>query len=81
MPSPSERIKIIQVGAGAIGRLWLDVVAGSADLELVGLIDLDLAAAQRSAASAGLPDVVLARWLPELPSSDLSWRPGRRCTM
>ena len=66
MPSPSEPIKIIQVGAGAMGRLWLDVVAGSADVELVGLVDLDLGAAQRSAASAGLPDVALARSLPEL---------------
>ena len=66
MPSPSERIKIIQVGAGAMGRLWLDVVADSADVELVGLVDLDLAAAQRSAAGAGLPDVALARSLPEL---------------
>jgi predicted dehydrogenase len=66
MRVPSERIKIIQVGAGAMGRLWLDVVAGSADVELVGLVDLDLGAAQRSAASAGLPDVALARSLPEL---------------
>ena len=42
MPSPTDRIKIIQVGAGAMGRLWLDVLAGSADVELVGLVDLDL---------------------------------------
>ncbi len=66
MPSPSERIKIIQVGAGAMGRLWLDVLAGSADMELVGLVDIDLSAAQLSAAGAGLPDVALARSLPEL---------------
>jgi predicted dehydrogenase len=66
MPSPTERIKIIQVGAGAMGRLWLDVLAGSADVELVGLVDIDLSAAQRSAAGAGLPNVALARSLPEL---------------
>ncbi|HEX7210343.1 MAG TPA: Gfo/Idh/MocA family oxidoreductase [Propionibacteriaceae bacterium] len=66
MPSPRERIKIIQVGAGVMGRLWLDVVAGSADVELVGLVDIDLSVAQRSAAGAGLPDVALARSLPEL---------------
>lgn len=66
MRSPRERIKIIQVGAGAMGRLWLDVVASSADVELVGLVDLDLSAAQRSAASAGLPDVAISRTLPEL---------------
>lgn len=66
MPSPTERIKIIQVGAGAMGRLWLDVLAGSADVELVGLVDIDLSAAQLSAAGAGLPDVALARSLPEL---------------
>ena len=66
MPSPTERIKIIQVGAGAMGRLWLDVLAGSADVELVGLVDIDLSAAQLSAAGAGLVDVALARSLPEL---------------
>ena len=66
MPSPTDRIKIIQVGAGAMGRLWLDVLAGSADVELVGLVDIDLSAAQLSAAGAGLPDVALARSLPEL---------------
>jgi predicted dehydrogenase len=66
MPSLTDRIKIIQVGAGAMGRLWLDVLAGSADVELVGLVDVDLSAAQRSAAGAGLPNVALARSLPEL---------------
>ena len=66
MPSPTDRIKIIQVGAGAMGRLWLDVLAGSVDVELVGLVDIDLSAAQRSAAGAGLPNVALARSLPEL---------------
>lgn len=66
MPSPTDRIKIIQVGAGAMGRLWLDVLAGSADVELVGLVDIDLSAAQLSAAGVGLPNVALARSLPEL---------------
>ncbi len=66
MPLPTDRIKIIQVGAGAMGRLWLDVLAGSADVELVGLVDIDMSAAQLSAAGAGLPDVALARSLPEL---------------
>jgi predicted dehydrogenase len=66
MPSLTDRIKIIQVGAGAMGRLWLDVLAGSADVELVGLVDIDLSAAQLSAAGAGLPNVALARSLPEL---------------
>jgi predicted dehydrogenase len=66
MPSLTDRIKIIQVGAGAMGRLWLDVLAGSADVELVGLVDVDLSAARRSAAGAGLPNVALARSLPEL---------------
>ena len=71
MLSPSERIKIIQVGAGAMGRLWLDVVASSADVELVGLVDLDLAAAQRSAADAGLPDVAISR-RPQEPATNAS---------
>lgn len=60
MLSPTEPIRLVQVGAGMMGRAWLDVIRASSDVELVGLVDLDLAAAIRSAATAGFPDLPVA---------------------
>jgi predicted dehydrogenase len=66
MPAPTEPVRLIQVGAGAMGRAWLDVIAQSADVELVGLVDLDLGSAQRAAEAAGLPTVATAIALDEV---------------
>jgi predicted dehydrogenase len=61
-----EPVRLIQVGAGLMGRAWLDVIAQSADARLVGLADLNLAAAQRAAAGAGFADVEITTSLAEL---------------
>jgi predicted dehydrogenase len=66
MPSQSERIKIIQVGAGLMGRAWLRVIGQSTDVRLVGVADLDLDTAQHSASDAGFTDVAVATTLDEL---------------
>lgn len=66
MPPPSERIRLVQVGAGSMGRAWLDVVFRSADVELVGLVDLDIEAARLASADSGHDGVALAVSLPEL---------------
>jgi predicted dehydrogenase len=65
MPSPTDPLRLILVGAGKMGRLWLDIIARSADVQLVGVVDLDRGAAERAAASAGLP-VTAAATLDEL---------------
>jgi predicted dehydrogenase len=64
--SPAEPVRLIQVGAGLMGRHWLDVIGQSTDVRLVGLADLDLATAQRAAAGAGLADVEVTATLTEL---------------
>jgi predicted dehydrogenase len=64
--SPAEPIRLIQVGAGLMGRHWLDVVGQSTDVELVGLADLDLPLAQHAAAGAGFADVEVTATLSEL---------------
>jgi predicted dehydrogenase len=61
-----EPVRLIQVGAGLMGRAWLDVIGQSTDVRLVGLADLDLAAAQRAAAGAGFADVAVTASLTEL---------------
>jgi predicted dehydrogenase len=66
MPSANEPVRLIQVGAGLMGRAWLRVIGESSDVRLVGLADLDLDTAQRSAADAGFTDITVATTLEEL---------------
>jgi predicted dehydrogenase len=66
MPSTTEPVRLIQVGAGLMGRAWLRVIDKSPDVRLVGLADLDLDSAQRSAADTGIADVAVGTTLEEL---------------
>ena len=45
--TPPGPLRLVQVGAGLMGRAWLGVISGSPDTELVGLVDLDLDVARR----------------------------------
>lgn len=54
----TEPIRIVQVGAGNMGRAWLRALAESADVELVGLVDIDVPHATTVARESGL-DVVI----------------------
>jgi predicted dehydrogenase len=49
----------VLVGAGAMGRHWLNVLSASADVDLVGLVDLDQELAHKAASDAGLASVVV----------------------
>lgn len=53
-------LKVALVGAGEMGRHWMRVISESADVELVGLADLNLDAAMRATASAGVPELPIA---------------------
>ena len=66
MSEAIEPVQLIQVGAGLMGRAWLNVIGQSTDVQLVGIADLDLEAAQRAAADAGFADVELTSSLAEL---------------
>jgi predicted dehydrogenase len=66
MPSPNEPVRLVQVGAGLMGRAWLRVIGESPEVQLVGLADLDLDTARRSAADVGFTDVAVATTLDEL---------------
>jgi predicted dehydrogenase len=52
-------LRVVQAGAGSWGRVWLDTLRGSDDVELVGLVDVDIEAAR----AHGLP---VARTVTEL---------------
>jgi predicted dehydrogenase len=66
MPPAAEPVRIIQVGAGSMGRAWLQVIGDSDRAELVGLVDLNPDAARQSADATGFPDVAVAGSLEEL---------------
>ncbi|MEU6192494.1 Gfo/Idh/MocA family oxidoreductase [Streptomyces sp. NPDC047061] len=52
---PENPLRVVVVGAGSMGRQWLTTVTASPETELVGIVDLDLAAARRAAADLGRP--------------------------
>lgn len=62
-------IRLIQVGAGGMGQVWLELLTQSSDVELVGLVDLDLNLAERALADVGRPLVPVSKSVSELQSS------------
>ena len=65
-PKQLAPMRLIQVGAGAMGKGWLHTIANSPDAELVGLVDLDLELAQRISENELAAVVPVARSLSEL---------------
>lgn len=53
-------LRLVQVGAGGMGRAWLGAIAADADVELVGLVDLNTEVAAAAAAEAGFGNVPVA---------------------
>ncbi|GAA3615285.1 Gfo/Idh/MocA family protein [Microlunatus ginsengisoli] len=62
-PAP---LRIIQVGAGAMGRAWLHNLAESPDAVVVGLVDLDPGLARAAAADTGHGNAAVAESLDDL---------------
>ncbi|PVE96831.1 Gfo/Idh/MocA family oxidoreductase [Microbacterium sp. TPD7012] len=54
-------LRLVQVGAGGMGRAWLRTIAESPEVELAGLVDLDLDVARAALADAGLHGVEVGR--------------------
>lgn len=54
---PPGPLPVVSVGAGGMGRAWLQVLQASPDVELVGVVDLDLDAAHAAVADLGAPDL------------------------
>ena len=58
IPASAENpLRVVLVGAGGMGRVWLATVIASPDVELVGIADLNLGAARAAATDAGRPDL------------------------
>lgn len=52
--STSVPLRVVQVGAGGMGRAWLRVLNESPEVQLVGVVDLDLAAARSAIETLGI---------------------------
>jgi predicted dehydrogenase len=57
--SAEEPLRVVVAGAGSMGRAWLAAITAEPEVELVGIVDLDPAAASGAAASIGRPDLTL----------------------
>ena len=62
----SAPLRVVLVGAGGMGRAWLRTILDDGEVELAGVVDLDLGAAASAVADAGVPDVPLGRDAVEL---------------
>ena len=62
----SEPLRLIQVGAGGMGRAWLRTIDQNPDVVLVGLVDLDIQVARAAADEHGYADVPVAASVDEL---------------
>nr|WP_307102831.1 Gfo/Idh/MocA family oxidoreductase [Arthrobacter globiformis] len=66
MPDSSAPVRVVQVGAGGMGRAWLRLLGASADVELAGVVDLNPQAARDALADLGLGGVPVGTSLTEL---------------
>jgi predicted dehydrogenase len=71
-----ERLPVVVVGAGAMGGEWLRMLARSAHAEPVGVVDLDVDLATRTASSIGLTDAAVGSSL-----ADVVERSGARAVI
>lgn len=62
----SEPVRVLQVGAGGMGKAWLRAIRESPDVVLVGLVDLDVGVARAAADENGYGGVPVAAAVGEL---------------
>ncbi|MCW4457100.1 Gfo/Idh/MocA family protein [Microbacterium sp. MPKO10] len=59
-------LRLVQVGAGGMGRQWIRTIAANPDVELVGLVDLNTDAATAALAEAGLSGIIVGTSVAEV---------------
>lgn len=65
-PAVSDPIRLVQIGAGAMGRSWLSTVRDSPDTQLVALVDLDRGRAVDASTAAGLSGIEIGTTLSDV---------------
>ncbi|NNC24525.1 Gfo/Idh/MocA family oxidoreductase [Salinisphaera sp. USBA-960] len=62
-PAP---LRVVQVGAGGMGRAWLRTITANDDVELVGVVDLDTQTARSALAEASIDGVIVGTSVTEV---------------
>ncbi|MFF2031320.1 Gfo/Idh/MocA family protein [Arthrobacter sp. NPDC058192] len=62
-------IRVVLIGAGLMGKKWISALTACPDVELVGLVDLNLTAAEAALREAGLEHLVTGRSLTEVAAA------------
>ena len=67
---PDGPLPVVVVGAGAMGREWIRMLASSQLATLVGVVDLDIELAKLSVEQCGVPEVAVASRLSDICESE-----------
>jgi predicted dehydrogenase len=62
-------LRVIQVGAGEMGKNWLRVIMANPDVELVGLVDLNTTAARDALDALGLNNITVGSSLSDVAAA------------
>ncbi|WP_237759941.1 Gfo/Idh/MocA family protein [Arthrobacter alpinus] len=62
-------LRLVQVGAGGMGKAWIDAITANPDVELVGLVDLNTATAHQALAEKGIEGVAVGTSVGEIAAA------------
>lgn len=62
-------LRLVQVGAGGMGKAWIEAITANPDVELVGLVDLNTDTAQEALAEKGLDGVLVGTSVGEIAAA------------
>lgn len=62
-------LRIVQVGAGGMGKAWLNAIMSNPEVELVGLVELNLELAQTALGERGVHGVLLGTSVAEVAAA------------
>ncbi|SEE86966.1 Predicted dehydrogenase [Arthrobacter alpinus] len=62
-------LRLVQVGAGGMGKAWIEAITANPDVELVGLVDLNTDTAREALAEKGLDGVLVGTSVSEVAAA------------
>lgn len=62
-------LRLVQVGAGGMGKAWIDAINANPDVELVGLVDLNMDTARAALAEKGIEGVAVGTSVGEIAAA------------
>lgn len=69
LPQKDGPVKLVVVGAGAMGRVWAKIITEEPSAQLVGVVDLNTSLASAAVEELGLLDVVIGSSVAEIAAA------------